>query len=162
MFLLLFVIICVSLDCCLLLCTCPPHLAWQTWKKRKKIQKNVQVFQPFCVRDWPGFCIVVLLCPDMRRATRRMKAVMACVTLDEAIGQTLAGPSDCVCVWRGGMMLQSAQRASIWKMCSVAPGGNSVSSDGRTKFPWQTKPRHALRLMRLVKPRTQQEQKINK
>lgn len=47
-------------------------------------------------------------------------------------------------------------------MCSVAPGGISVSSDSRTKFPWQKKPRHALCLMRLLKPTTRQEEEEEK
>lgn len=60
-------------------------------KKRKKFNINVQVFQPLCIRGSSGCCIVFLLCPDMWGATGRMEDVMACVTLDEAIGKTGQG-----------------------------------------------------------------------
>lgn len=85
-----------EIHCCLWFCASSPHLAWQTWEKTFCI--NVQVFQPFCIRDLSGRCIVALLCPDMWGATGRMKYVMACVALDEAIGKTRQGYHEWVCV----------------------------------------------------------------
>lgn len=105
---------------------------------------NLQVFQPFA-SETPLFAVFCYASSQHKReASGHMKDVEACLALDEAIGQSSQGYHK----WG-----HAAPRSRVLKIGLVALSGISASSDSRTKFLWQTAPRHRRRLMSSLKPK---------